>query len=49
MGNWNSLLPALHREWKGDGGEVTNFYVGGMMDIANRAIPIIDEVEGTGE
>lgn len=49
MGNWNSLLPALHHEWKDGGGEVTNFYLGGMMDIAARAIPVIDEVEGTGE
>lgn len=48
MRNWNALLPALHQEWKGGGGEITNFYVNGMMDIAARAIPIIDEVEGTG-
>ena len=48
MRDWNSLLPALYREWKGGGGEVTDFYVGGMMDIATRAIPIIDEIDGTG-
>lgn len=48
MGSWNSLLPALYREWKDGGGEVTDFYVGGMMDIATKAIPIIDEIEGTG-
>jgi len=49
MGSWNALLPALYREWKGGGGEVTDFYVKGMTDIATKAIPIIDEADGTGE
>lgn len=48
MRNWNALLPALYREWKRGGGEVTDFYVDGMMDIAAKAIPIIDEIDGTG-
>ena len=48
MRDWNSLLPAIYREWKDGGGEVADSYVGGMMDIARRAIPIIDEVDGTG-
>ncbi len=47
MGYWNALLPAIYREWKKGRGEVTNYYVGGMMDIASKAIPIIDEVDGT--
>lgn len=46
MANWNSLLPTLYREWRDGGGKVTDFYVNGMMDIAARAIPIIDEVDG---
>ena len=48
MRDWNSLLPALYREWKDGGGKVTDFCVDGMMDIAAKAIPIIDEIDGTG-
>lgn len=47
MANWNSLLPDLCREWKAKGGPITDYYVDGMMRIATKAIPIIDEVEGT--
>ena len=43
--DWNSLLPALHREWKKGRGEITDFYVDGMMDIAAKAIPVIDEID----
>lgn len=46
--NWNALLPDLYREWKKGRGEITNFYVDGMMDIAAKAIPVIDEIDGTG-
>ena len=45
MGNWNSLLPDLYREWKDRRGPITDYYVDGMMDIATKGIPIIDEVE----
>ena len=38
MRDWNALLPALYKEWKHGGGDVTDFYVGGMMDIAAKAI-----------
>jgi len=47
MRDWNALLPTLYEEWKGGGGEITDFYVDGMMDIAAKAIPIIDEIDGT--
>ena len=46
MGNWNSLLSRLYREWRDGHGPITDYYVDGMMDIATRAIWIIDEVEG---
>lgn len=45
--DWNALLPALYWEWKRGGGEITDFYVDGMMDIAAKAIPIINEIDGT--
>jgi len=48
MGHWNALLPTLYEEWKGGGGRITDFYVNGMMNIAAKAIPIIDEIDGTG-
>jgi len=48
MANWNALLPTLYREWKDGGGDITDFYVDGMMDIAAKAIPVIDRVDGTG-
>ena len=46
MANWDSLLPDLCREWKVGGGPITDYYVDGMMRLATKAIPIIDEVEG---
>lgn len=45
MADWNPLLPDLYREWKDGGGPIADCYVDGLMDIANRAIPIIDGVE----
>lgn len=45
MGNWNSLLPDLYREWKDGGGLITDHYVDGIMGIATKAIPIIDGME----
>ena len=47
MANWNSLLPRLYREWKDGRGPITDYYVDGTMRIAKKAIPIVDEVEGT--
>ncbi len=47
MTRWDSLLPDLYREWKDGGGPITDYYVGGMMDLAINAIPVIDEVERT--
>ena len=45
MANWNSLLPDLCQELKNRGGQITEYYVDGVMSLATRAIPIIDEVE----
>ena len=45
MADWNPLLQRLYRELRDGGGEITDYYVGGMMDIVTKAIPIIDEVE----
>ena len=49
MANWNSLLPDLYRESNDRVGPrpITDYFVTGIMDLANKAIPIIDEVERT--
>lgn len=45
MTRWDSLLPNLYRETKNGGGPITEYYVDGMIDLATKAIPIIEEVE----
>ena len=47
MANWDSLLPDLYREWKVGRGPITEYYVTGLIDIATKVIPIVDEVERT--
>ena len=47
MANWNSLLPDICRESKKRDGPITEYYVTGIVDLATKAIPIIDEVEQT--
>ncbi len=48
MGDWNSLLPDLYRERRDGGGPITDYYVGGIVGIATKAIPIINDVERAG-
>ena len=47
--NWTAIVPGLFNELPKDdtegGGELTEYYVNGLLDIANKAIPAIDEVE----
>ena len=45
--DWNVLLPDLHRECGANGGEITDYFVSTFLDVAAKAIPIIDKVEGT--
>lgn len=45
--DWNPLLPKLHRECEDNGGEITDYFVSRFLDVAAKAIPIIDKVEGT--
>ena len=44
--NWNSLVPDLHQEWKDKGGEITTHFVEKFTEIAEQAIPIINDIEG---
>ena len=44
--DWDSLVPDLHQECKEEGGEITKYFVDRFTEIAVKAIPIIDEIEG---
>jgi hypothetical protein len=45
--NWDSLVADLHREHAEEGGgEVMNYFVERFVGTAEKAIPIINEIEG---
>ncbi len=44
-GNWNDLVPELVQELADGGGKITEYYVNGLLRIAEKAIPAFDEVE----
>ena len=47
--NWNPLLPDLQRESEKEaGGEITNYFVDRFTEVATRAIPAINKIEGNG-
>lgn len=43
--NWDSLLSTLIRECQAGGGEITDYYADKMIDIAAKAIPVINSAE----
>ena len=45
-GNWNSLVPDLHQECEGQSDEITKYFVDKFTEIAKKAIPIINDIEG---
>ena len=44
-GNWESLVPELFEECEAGGGTITDYYAGNIIDIASKAIPVINAVE----
>ena len=44
--NWDLLIPDLHRELQQNGGEITDYFVDKFVEIAEFAVPILDDVEG---
>ena len=44
--NWNSRIPDLHRECKEQPGEITKYFVDKFTEIAEKAIPVINKIEG---
>ena len=45
-GNWNSLVPDLHQECKEQDGEITRYFVDKFIGIAEKAILVINNIEG---
>ena len=43
--DWRQLVPDLHREWKEPDGEIMTYFVDKFIDIAERAIPVINDIE----
>ena len=43
--NWTAIVPELFAEIGKGGGKFTDYHVNGLLDIAKKAIPAIDEVE----
>ena len=43
--NWTIIVPELAQELADGGGKITDYYVNGLLKIAEKAIPAIDEVE----
>ena len=43
--DWSTIVPELARELTDGGGKITDHYVNGLLGIAEKAIPAIDEVE----
>lgn len=43
--NWTAIVPELFQELAAGGGDISDYYVKGLLDISRKAIPAIDEVE----
>lgn len=43
--DWSAIVPELVQELADGGGKITDHYVNGLLGIAAKAIPAIDEVE----
>ena len=44
--NWNSLVPDLHQEYEGKDDKITRYFVDEFIGIAEKAIPVINGIEG---
>ena len=45
--NWDPLVPDLHDEYEKGGGAITDYITDNLLSIAEKAIPAINEVEGS--
>ena len=44
--NWNELVPVLHQENEGKANEITEYFVREFIEVAEKAIPVINDFEG---
>ena len=44
--NWSSLVPDLHREGQAQTGKIMTYFVDKFIEVAEKAIPIINDIEG---
>ena len=44
--DWNPLVPDLHQEYKEKDDKITRYFVDKFTDIAEKAIPVINDIEG---
>ena len=44
--DWYPLVPDLHEECERGGGPITTYIADGLLNIATKAIPAIDKIEG---
>lgn len=44
-GHWDRRVPELVQELTEGGGRITDYYVNGLLNIAEKAIPAFDKVE----
>ncbi len=49
MRNWNELIPKLQRECEDGKGEITSYFVDAMIGVAAKAIPVVNDIEGSRE
>lgn len=46
--DWRQLVPDLYREYQDQGGEIMTYFVDTFINIAETAIPVINQIEGKG-
>ena len=44
--DWNRIVPELHQEYEGKDGKITRYFVDKFIDIAEKTIPEINDIEG---
>lgn len=43
--DWTAIVPELFQELAGGGGDISDYYVKGLLDISRKAISAIDDIE----
>ena len=43
--DWRQLVPNLYSESQGQGGEIMTYFVEKFVEVAEKALPVIDDIE----